>query len=181
MQELSCDIHHPKEREQLFLELYEDVFPKVATFIAHRGGSLQDAKDIFHDSLIIFYEKMVEGAGGIKHTNESYIVGIAKHLWIRKFKDERKKIGLDDIELIIFIPENFFESTDNKLISLLEVTGKKCLDLLRGFYYDNLGLTQLKEMFGFSTVHSVSVQKHKCVEKMRDVIEQKSLRYEDFQ
>jgi len=181
MQELSCDIHHPKEREQLFLELYEDVFPKVTRFVAHRGGSLQDSKDIFHDSLIIFYEKMVEDSLSIQLTNESYLIGIAKHLWIRKFNDDHKKVGLDEMEARISIPGDFFESSDNKLISILEVTGKKCLDLLRAFYYENLGLQHVKEMFGFSTVHSTSVQKHKCLEKMRNVIEQKSLQYEDFQ
>jgi DNA-directed RNA polymerase specialized sigma24 family protein len=181
MQEISCDIHHPKEREQMFLELYEEVFPKVATFVSHRGGSLQDAKDIFHDSLIIFYEKIVNEPSTVQYTNESYLIGISKHLWIRKFNDDQKKVGLDEMETKISIPGDFFESTDNKLISILEVTGKKCLDLLRAFYYDNVELQKLKEMFGFTSVHSAAVQKHKCVEKMRDVIEKKSLRYEDFQ
>lgn len=181
MLEINCDIHHPREREQIFLELYEDIFPKVATFVAHRGGSLQDAKDIFHDSLIILYEKLVHEQNAVQHSNEFYLIGIAKHLWIRKFKDDQKKVGISEMEANISIPENFFEPADNKLMRVLEVTGKKCLDLLRAFYYENQGLQQVKDMFGFSTIHSASVQKHKCLEKIRNVVEQKSLRYEDFQ
>lgn len=181
MQELSCDIHDRKERELLFQELYEDAFPKVARFIAHRGGSLQDAKDVFHDSLVIFYEKMAAGSLAVQLTNASYLVGIAKHFWNRKFKDDQKSISLDELESKISIPEDFFEPTDNKLINVLEVAGKKCLDLLRAFYYDNIELQRLTEMFGFSSVHSASVQKYKCLGKMREIIEKKSLRYEDFQ
>ena len=181
MQVLTHNIHNAIEREQLFLELYEDVFPKVARFVAHRGGSLQDAKDIFHDSLIILYEKIVDDSNTIHHSNESYLIGIAKHLWIRKFSDDKQNVNLSEIETEISVPGDFFEPTANKLISVLEVTGKKCLDLLQAFYYENHGLKKIKEMFGFSTVHSASVQKNKCLGKMRDIIEQKSLRYEDFQ
>ena len=53
----SLDIHIPEERALLFAQLYEETFPKVAKFVANRGGTFDDAKDIFHDALVILYEK----------------------------------------------------------------------------------------------------------------------------
>jgi DNA-directed RNA polymerase specialized sigma24 family protein len=173
-------IHDPKERELMFMELYQNTFPKVARFVANRGGSFQDVKDIFQDSLVIFYEKKVETSFDINISDESYLIGIAKHLWIRKFKDDQRKVGLDAMEKSISIPEEYFDPSDNKLVSILELTGKKCLTLLRAFYYDNFSLEHIKETFSFSTLHSASVQKHKCIEKMRNIVEQKSLGYEDL-
>lgn len=178
--EPTLDIRNPKEREQLFIELYEEAFPKVARFIAHRRGSFQDAKDIFHDAMVIFYEKIVGERLAVNISNASYLVGIAKHLWIRKFKDDHKKVGLDDIETTISIPEDYFEVSENGLVSLLERTGRKCLNLLRAFYYDNRSIQEIKEAFGFSNVHSASTQKYKCIEKMRNTIQEKSMGYEDF-
>jgi len=178
--ETSLDIRNPKDREKFFLELYEERFPAVAKFVANRGGSFHDAKDIFQDALVIFYEKLVNEKLAVHVSHEFYVVGIAKHLWIRKFKDDHKKVSLDAVEKEIAIPEDYFEITENRLTSIIELAGRKCLNLLRAFYYDNLPLQQIKEAFGFSNVHSASVQKYKCIEKMRNTIQEKSMGYEDF-
>src|SRR3989337_2366974 len=113
------DIRNPKEREQYFFTLYEETFPLVAKFVAHRGGSFQDAKDIFQDSLIIFYEKMACEKFAINVSREFYIVGIAKNLWLRKFKDDSRKVGLSEMERNIDIPEDFIDTAENKLTSVL--------------------------------------------------------------
>jgi len=99
---------------------------------------------------------------------------------LRKFKDDSKKVRLSEIERNITTTEDFVDPVENKLTSLLELVGSKCLDLLRAFYYDNLPLQQIKDAFGFSNTHSASVQKHKCIEKMRNTIQEKSIGYEDF-
>ena len=170
----------PMARKQKIEQLYEDVFPMVAKFVASRGGSFEDARDIFHDALVILFEKKQEENFSPDTSDDKYLTGVAKHLWLRKFKEDSNKIGLDDMERTITVPEDYFDSSDNRLIALLELTGKKCLKLLRAFYYDNLAIPDIKEMFGFSTVHSTSVQKFKCIEKVRTTVQEKSLNYEDF-
>ncbi|HKZ37053.1 MAG TPA: hypothetical protein VJ184_05355, partial [Chryseolinea sp.] len=132
------------------------------------------------DSLIIFYEKMAGEKLTINVSHEFYIVGIAKNLWLRKFKEDCKKVGLSEMERSIDIPEDSIDPVENKLASILELIGSKCLNLLRAFYYDNLPLQQIKDAFGFSNAHSASVQKHKCIEKIRNTIQKKSMGYEDF-
>src|SRR5688572_236948 len=172
------NIKMPEEKAQLFTQLYEEVFPKVAKFVANRGGTFADAKDIFHDALVVLYEKMLEEKEF--ESPENYLVGIAKHLWIRKFKDDHRMLALDDAERSISIPEDYYEPAENRIIAVLELTGKKCLHLLRAFYYDDLSLEQIKTVFGFSTTRSASSQKFKCIEKIRNTIQEKSLGYEDF-
>ena len=67
-----------------------------------------------------------------------------------------------------------------RLLQFLEKAGQKCLDLLRAFYYQKTPVKQLAETLGYANEHSASVQKYKCLEKVRHSIQQKSLRYEDF-
>jgi len=176
----SFDISIPTERALLFAQLYEETFPIVAKFVANRGGTFDDAKDIFQDALVILYEKSSSENPLVVESPERYLIGIAKHLWIRKFKDDHKKVGLDEMEKTISIPEDYYESGENRLTSLLELTGRKCLRLLRAFYYDNLPLDQVKTAFDFSSTHSASAQKFKCIEKMRNIVQEKSMGYEDF-
>src|SRR5688572_16442745 len=117
--EVDFDIRVAKDRKQLFTRLYEDTFPKVATFIAHRGGTFDDAKDIFHDAIVIFYEKIASKEVEIKVSPDFYLVGIAKHLWIRKFKDDITKTDLDELEKQITLPEDFCDTENNRLTSVL--------------------------------------------------------------
>jgi DNA-directed RNA polymerase specialized sigma24 family protein len=169
-----------KARKQLFEALYKSAFPRVAHFVSSRKGSFQDAKDIFQDSLVIYIEKLNQGLE--VHTSETaYVLGIAKHLWIRKFNRERELVSLNAEETTIDIPDDFYPSIEsNKLVALLKQTGKKCMDLLKAFYYDNQSTEEVVKNFEYSSHHSATVQKFKCLEKMRDTVKEKSIHYEDF-
>ena len=54
------------------------------------------------------------------------------------------------------------------------------MDILKAFYYDNLPVNKIATLFGYSGVRSATVQKFKCMEKVRETIKEKSLAYEDF-
>ena len=166
--------------EKLFEELYEQAFPLVARFISKMGGSFQDAKDIFHDALIIYYEKTVKENFKIDAVPEAYVLGIAKHLWLRKFKQDIGLVSFDAMELNIAIPPDYFEEENNRLLALLQISGRKCLELLQAFYYDKLKLPDIAQLFGFGTTRSATVQKYKCLEKVRNKVKEKSLTYEDL-
>ncbi|HEY9044385.1 MAG TPA: sigma-70 family RNA polymerase sigma factor [Ohtaekwangia sp.] len=169
------------ERTKLFEELYTTAFPGVARFISKMNGTLEDAADIFQDALVIFYEKSQHEAFDISASREAYIMGIAKHLWIRKFAHDRKKVSLDHLEASITIPDDFYPAVNNeKLLSLLARSGQKCLELLQAFYYEKLPMKKLAGKFGFVTERSATVQKYKCLEKVRDTIKEKAFTYEDF-
>jgi hypothetical protein len=163
-----------------FEALYEMCFPSVAAFVRKMHGSFQDAKDIFQDALVIYHEKCSDPAFQIQ-TPEAYILGIAKHLWVRKFKDDRRKVSADASAADISVPVDYYPSVnDSMLLKLLEISGEKCLSLLRFFYFEKATAKKLKERFGYQSEHSAIVQKYKCIEKLRETIKQKSIAYEDF-
>jgi DNA-directed RNA polymerase specialized sigma24 family protein len=167
-------------REQFFADLYERVFPAVARFIRKQHGSADDAKDIFHDALIIRFEKKLSSAVEITVTDEAYVFGIVKHLWLRKSKDN-KNIVFTEEESILSIPDDFNKTPNtNVIIDFLKASGEKCLQLLHAFYYEKQSLDRIKASFGFASVRSATVQKFKCLEKVREVVKNKSKHYEDF-
>jgi DNA-directed RNA polymerase specialized sigma24 family protein len=167
-------------REKIFETLYFKAFPLVAAFVSRKNGSFQEAKDIFQDALVIFYESTMEKRTAIA-SDEAYVLGIAKHLWIRKFNRDKSTVSLDDLELAITLPDDYFPSIQtNKLLAFLERAGNKCLDLLRAFYYDKQNMAQITNRFGFASERSATVQKFKCLEKVRDAVKEKAMNYEDF-
>ena len=68
-------------RETIFLTLYKTVFPTVASYIARMGGSLEEAQDIFQDTLIIYYEKIASTQVGIIVNDKAYLLCVAKYLY----------------------------------------------------------------------------------------------------
>lgn len=161
--------------------LYEQAFPVVAKFVSRMGGSLEQAKDIFHDALVIYMEAEQQGRRTIQTSKPAYLLGISKHLWIRKYHSDRRNVPISDSENRIAVPDDFFPTIQTKrLLRVLELSGKKCMDLLRAFYYQRLPLKKLVSALGYANEHSASVQKYKCLEKIKNTIKEKSLTYEDF-
>lgn len=168
-------------REKFFTDLYESAFPQVARFIRNRQGTLQDAKDIFQDALVIFYEKQLEKNLEVKVSDEAYVLGIVKHLWFKNYRQDRINVPLTTFETSITIPDDYFPTVSTeKLVQFLERAGKKCMDLLHAFYYNRNSINDIKNKFGYGSAHSATAQKFKCLQKIRDKVKEKSLGYDDF-
>lgn len=168
-----------EERKALFMQLYQRAFPLVAKYVRNRGGSFDEAKDIFQDALVIYYEKITASKVELSYSERSYILGIAKHLWARKHK-QHNNIALDESMAGIAMEEGTDLKAADKLLDLLHSSGKKCMELLQAFYYDKLSMHKIANRFGFTSERSATVQKYKCLEKVRDIVKEKSLTYEDF-
>ena len=165
------------DRDKLFLALYNSVFPAVARYVSKMGGTFDEAKDIFQDALVIWYEKAAEGSLTINTNDKAYLAGIAKNLWLKKFRANSREVAIDGFD----IPsDEEAQISGSKLLSFQQTAGKNCMDLLRSFYYDQLPLNDIAGTFGFSGVRSATVQKYKCLEKVRETVKEKALTYEDF-
>ena len=163
-------------REELFIALYKKAFPAAAKYVSRMGGSFDEAKDVFHDALVAYYEKMTE-AKLTAENDTAYLVGMSKNLWLKRYRGESRLISLDNFDIDMDEKEHPSES---RLMHFLETAGKKCMELLRYFYYDQLPLNDIATRFGFSGVRSATVQKYKCLEKVRETIKEKALTYDDF-
>lgn len=170
-----------KQREKLFTGLYKKAFPALAKYISAGGGSFDEAKDVFQDALVIYYERFISTGAAVNSSEKAYILGVSKYLWIKRYRQNNVTVPLDtfDIERT-FAEEETPELSHGKLLLFLETAGAKCMELLRAFFYDKIRAGELAERFGYTSIHSATVQKYKCLEKVRNQIKKRSLSYEDF-
>lgn len=172
--------------------LYKRVFPVVARDVAKRGGTFEEAKDVFHDALLIYYEKMRDQRLTLRHSEAAYIYGVARHLWTKRYKENLRHASLDQLmegagskndtgmDWTDEAPHASALSNDRRLLRLLQTAGRKCMEFLTAFYYEKADMQLLARRFGFSGTRSATVQKFKCLQKVRQVVKEKSLQYEDF-
>ncbi|PBQ32430.1 RNA polymerase subunit sigma-70 [Sphingobacteriaceae bacterium] len=165
--------------EEIFVHAYKTAFPKVSLFVKKMGGNFDEAKDIFQDALVIYYEKTRTQPFEQEHSSAHYITGIARHLWYKKYRDSKSTKSLSSIADLKTEEEEDPKVSKN-LLQFVEVSGKKCMELLKAFYYEKLNMKDLSLQFGFSGERSATTQKYKCLEKVRNAIKEKSLNKEDF-
>lgn len=171
-----------QDREAFFLDLYKSFFPGVAAYVRKRGGTLDCARDIFQECLAIYYERAVAPDSPPVRNEKAYLMGVAKKLWYREYSESKRYSGEEQHGLA----GNAYETPSPEapvsanIVEYLERAGRKCMDILKAFYYDNYNMQEMAEHFGFGSVRSATVQKYKCLEKVRDKVKEKSLNYEDF-
>ena len=159
-----------------FLDFYLEVFPAVARYVKSKGGSRENAEDIFQESLVIYYEKQISNMGMSNHS--AYIFGISRKLWL-KHHQSTKRIKLTN-NLPDKAEEKHKEMVVEKLLDMVSTAGEKCLNMLKAFYYDKKPMEYIAYKFGFTSVRSATVQKYKCIEKIRGKMNEGKFTYESF-
>jgi RNA polymerase sigma factor (sigma-70 family) len=157
-------------REQALTQLYRQAFPVVRRYISRHGGSAQDAQDVFQDALVIFYEQAVGETLVLSASASTYLVGITRNLW---HHEQRRRARLPHEALPDDLEPSAAEEPEAPAFAVLDYVerlGAKCKNVLLSFYYFQQPLTQIAEANGYRSVRSATVQKFKCLERLRESV-----------
>ncbi|HEY9259734.1 sigma-70 family RNA polymerase sigma factor [Chitinophaga sp.] len=158
--------------DQWLEEIYKSTLPRVARLVYQMGGNLEMAKDIFQDAVIIYLEKQKKQTLPANVSAAAYISGIARICCIRKMRQTERYASLENINADIAVPADYYAPppAPKPLLDYVKAAGKRCLQLLQAFYYEQHSIQDIAADFNFKTLHSASVQKYKCLEKVREQI-----------
>ncbi|WP_046244349.1 RNA polymerase sigma factor [Hymenobacter terrenus] len=159
-------------REQALTRLYQRAFPAVRRYVGGHGGTLQDAQDVFHDALVILYEQAVGGTLVLTASASTYLVGIGRNLWHHeqrrraRLPHEALPDGLEPAAAEELAPEE----SGFAVLDYVAQLGEKCKSILLAFYYFQQPLTQIATAHHYRSVRSATVQKFKCLERLRQAV-----------
>ena len=74
-----------------FKALYAD-FEKITSFVTQNSGKEEDAKDFFHETLIVFYEKIKNDEFELKSKLSTYLYSVCKNLWLYNLRSNKPMI-----------------------------------------------------------------------------------------
>lgn len=166
-------------REALFKTLYHTAFPGAASYISRRGGSFEEASELFQEAVVRFYEQRLQQPGLAEGREAAYLGGIVRHLWIKQL-NEKQRVQRIGKQVLQVSEKNEEQTAPGRIEQLLNNVGRKCLELLRAFYFEQQKPEEIADNFGFSGKRSATVQKFKCLEKVRNIVKEKNLQYADF-
>lgn len=150
--------------------VYEQNFPLILKFVTLNTGSLDEAREIFHDSIFVLIQRIKE-----KQIDESadltlHIYSIARVLWIDMLREK-----LMDESNVRHIHE-FIETDQDKIRS--RIVGVKGLSaklkslaepgrtIVREHIAHDVSLAEIAQRMGFSSEDSVVKGKFKALQKL---------------
>jgi RNA polymerase sigma factor (sigma-70 family) len=153
--------------------LYKFYYPSVRHFILKNNGSIDDAKDVFQETICVLLEKVPKDDFNLTSSLKTYIFAISSNLWLKRLRDSNK-IVKGDVDLYEKYLTDYEEAeteihqaNTNKALNIFKIITVKCITLLKAIFYDEKNIETVTKEFGYTNKHNAQNQKFKCLEQAR--------------
>jgi RNA polymerase sigma factor (sigma-70 family) len=166
--------------------LYQKHYQAIQHYVFNNSGSTQDAKDIYQDAVILFYEKITEESLQLTCSIATYLYAVSRRLWLKRLSEKRMYgATLGDFEAEIR-EEDLVSPNDQQYVQLeaaLNAIGNPCKEILEDYYVHHLSMGSISEKFGYTNADNAKNQKYKCLVRLKKLffnqpIDIKSMSYE---
>lgn len=173
------------KNDQALNALYRH-YPLMRKMIRSRGGTSNDAEDIFQEALIILVRK-VKAAGQTTGSDQAkpaeftltaqlstYLFSVCRYLWKDELKKRRHEVSSDFATgLTAFEEQELGEAVDMEdrarlAEKVLHELKEKCRQLLLLFYEGRLRLKEIAVRMGYNSENTAKNQKYKCLEAAKN-------------
>lgn len=144
--------------------LYRKHYKMMAKMILRNSGTEDEAKDIFQDALIVFWEKVVSDKLVLTSKISTFLYSICQNLW-RKELDRKSKLSAEQADNPDDTDPDLQEriAIVNQCIAML---GDTCKRLLTHYYFDKLSMSDIAEKMGFANADTAKTKKYKCKQEL---------------
>ena len=155
-------------------EVYKSNRDSVINWITHKHScSLEEAKDIYQDAIVIFYNNVAKGKiSAINFSISSYLHEVVRRQFLNRLKkDNRMNRGLLDFTQD---PDESSAEDNHLLEQKLEVVhramqelSEACKKLIQLRYFTNLNMESICEQLGYKNPSTAKNLKYKCMRILR--------------
>ena len=168
--------------EQAILQLYQDHSEVTRSFIMGKGGTEQDADDIFQETIVSFIDSVQKGKFRQESGIRTFLISISKNLWYNEIRKRqrsgnREKIFEMDRDQVEGSVAETIQDRELKqqLNQLLQELGESCRKILVLFYYENLSMKEIVLHLHYENEQVVRNKKYKCLQQLTDKMKQNPL------
>lgn len=174
MQEFSAEniLRGIKERDTKVLDfIYDNYFQQIKSLVLNNHGTIEDAKDIYQDAVLVVYQKLVNENLVLTCSFHTYLYSICRLLWLKQL--ERKRLNnlyTDDRDSFIILSEDIYTEYETieryKLyqdhFKRLSFNCQKVLEL----FLARIPLKEIARILGFKNAQYAKKRKFQCKEKL---------------
>ena len=157
--------------KQILKSIYFVYFPTIKRFVLDNRGSVQDAKDIFQEGIIIIYRKIKDDKLKLSSSFKSYLYSVCRYIWIKQLSRQKENIENQNIYIEYDnIPDiTIDEYKKNEQYKLYQKHFKRlekdCQKLLL-LFLKKVPLKDIAEELGIGSQQYIKRKKYKCKEQL---------------
>ncbi len=161
--------------DRALAHMYKLHFPMVSHLILSNNGTDDEAKDIYQEGVIVFYEKIKDNSLELSCQIKTYLYSVCRRLWLKKLAEKgRFAVKLDDAENYLMLEEDVPQHEENeRQFGQMEVAmnqlGEPCRSLLEDYYIRTQSMQEITERFGYTNSDTAKNQKYKCLQRLKKI------------
>jgi RNA polymerase sigma factor (sigma-70 family) len=151
--------------------LYKKYFKMMAKLIITNNGTDEEARDIYQEALIVFWQKAVSNNLVLTSKISTYLYSICQNLW-RKELDRKSRLSYEDKDGA----DGFDPDRDERIKIInncINELGDTCRKLLTYYYFDEMSMSDIAEKLGFANADTAKTKKYKCKKHLDSLIKSK--------
>jgi len=127
------------KNEEVILEIYNTVFPKVSKFVINNSGNLEDAEDVFQKALMQIMARVTVRSFKIKSSFGAYLFTACKNLWRRELNKSKRMVTNSEFNEQVDesrdIARSALEQERREFFQeILERISENCKEILKRFF-----------------------------------------------
>lgn len=158
-----------REGDEKALELlYTKYYRMMTRLVITNSGTEDEARDIYQEALIIFWQNARSGKLVLTSRISTYIFSICQNLW-RKELERKKRLSHEQVDTAVTID---FETTEKaKIIArCIDQLGETCKKVLTYYYFDGMSMQDIADRLGFANTNTAKTKKYKCKKKLDQLV-----------
>lgn len=145
----------------------------IANLICTNNGTEQEAKDVYQEAIIAFYEKLQQKDFTLTCRIKTYLYAVCRRLWLKRLSEKKRYGGnIPEMETFLGIEEEIDsieekERSFNQMDAALKSLGEPCRSIIEDFYVNDLSMEAIREKFGYTNADNAKNQKYKCLQRLK--------------
>jgi len=145
----------------------------VLNMILTNSGTEPEARDVYQDAIIAFYERVQQPDFVLTCKVKTYIYAVCRRLWLKRLYEKKRYVGkIEEGDPFLQIEEELLdiEETEQRLRAMhtsLEGLGEPCRSILEDFYLNNHSMEEIRDKFGYTNTDNAKNQKYKCLQRLK--------------
>jgi len=155
--------------------IYKSSLPKIRKYVIANNGTEEEVKDIFQDTIVIFYRKVKTGAFREEVDIDAFLFTIARNLYInyvtRHLKRNIKGFEQDEKDESEDVLQHLIGREKEALLDrLFKELGDTCAELLKLNIFHNFSMKEIAQKMNFSNENVAKTKSYKCRQRLASLI-----------
>ena len=160
-----------KGDEEALDYLYKRYYRMMTRIVLNNSGSEDEAKDIYQEALIVFWQKAVTGNLVLTSKISTFLYSICLNLW-RKELDRKNRLSHEEKDGVEHME---YEAKERQMLirNCIEELGDTCQKILTYYYFDGMNMNEIAEKLNFANTDTAKTKKYKCKKRLDQLIKTK--------